>query len=241
MEQSWSLEAARRAGKNRTCSAEDKKGADAEVAQEDQLEDENKEAACLDWSRREDIQVRTVKGRLRWTGRRYLVGIVRGRPNWFGSLLPEVQKMGYIHWCWTGSPTSERKVCLPKDWKRCLNGSSEQASTLRARDEKNRAQLVKTSWKWSKAGSSKQLEEQERTAQAKLQTKRGAYAEVAPEDQLEDKNKEADPDLSFELHKHVIVFLMVLRSVKILAGNTTKQIPGKSWRAKEKTSDPRRI
>ncbi|KZV55074.1 hypothetical protein F511_31670 [Dorcoceras hygrometricum] len=49
----------------------------------------------------------------------------------------------------------------------------------------------RTSWKWSKAGSSKQLEEQERTAQAKLQTKRGAYAEVAPEDQLEDKNKEA--------------------------------------------------
>ncbi|KZV20651.1 hypothetical protein F511_25314 [Dorcoceras hygrometricum] len=39
------------------------------------------------------------------------------------------------------SPTSEGKVCLPKDWKRCLNGSSEQASTIRARDEKNRAQL----------------------------------------------------------------------------------------------------
>ncbi|KZV46118.1 hypothetical protein F511_12645 [Dorcoceras hygrometricum] len=28
-------------------------------------------AACLDWSRREDIQARTVKGRLSWTGRRY--------------------------------------------------------------------------------------------------------------------------------------------------------------------------
>ncbi|KZV30246.1 hypothetical protein F511_40767 [Dorcoceras hygrometricum] len=34
-------------------------------------------AACLDWSRREDIQTGTVKGRLRWTGRRYLAGTVR--------------------------------------------------------------------------------------------------------------------------------------------------------------------
>ncbi|KZV27065.1 senescence-associated carboxylesterase 101 [Dorcoceras hygrometricum] len=48
-----------------------------------------------------------------------------------------------------------------------------------------------TSWKWSKAGASKQLEEQERKAQAQLQTKSGADAEVAPEDQLEDENKEA--------------------------------------------------
>ncbi|KZV36981.1 hypothetical protein F511_15411 [Dorcoceras hygrometricum] len=47
--------------------------------------------ACLDWSRREDIQARTVKGRLSWTGRRYQAGTVRGLPNWFGSLLPEVQ------------------------------------------------------------------------------------------------------------------------------------------------------
>ncbi|KZV35257.1 hypothetical protein F511_11949 [Dorcoceras hygrometricum] len=31
-------------------------------------------AACLDWSRREDIQVRIVKGRLSWTGRRYQAG-----------------------------------------------------------------------------------------------------------------------------------------------------------------------
>ncbi|KZV18752.1 hypothetical protein F511_37732 [Dorcoceras hygrometricum] len=31
-------------------------------------------AACLDWSRREDIQARTVKGRLSWTGRRYRAG-----------------------------------------------------------------------------------------------------------------------------------------------------------------------
>ncbi|KZV28691.1 phosphoinositide phospholipase C 2-like [Dorcoceras hygrometricum] len=29
-----------------------------------------------DWSRREDIQTETVKGRLRWTGRRYLAGTV---------------------------------------------------------------------------------------------------------------------------------------------------------------------
>ncbi|KZV45125.1 hypothetical protein F511_24167 [Dorcoceras hygrometricum] len=47
------------------------------------------------------------------------------------------------------------------------------------------------SWEWSKAGASKQLEEQERTEQAQLQTKRGADAEVAPDDQFEDKNKEA--------------------------------------------------
>ncbi|KZV17606.1 cysteine-rich receptor-like protein kinase 10 [Dorcoceras hygrometricum] len=48
-----------------------------------------------------------------------------------------------------------------------------------------------TSWEWSKARASKQLKEQERTAQAQMQTKRGADAEVAPEDQLEDQNKEA--------------------------------------------------
>ncbi|KZV16320.1 hypothetical protein F511_10272 [Dorcoceras hygrometricum] len=30
--------------------------------------------ACLEWSRREDIQARTVMGRLSWTGRRYLAG-----------------------------------------------------------------------------------------------------------------------------------------------------------------------
>ncbi|KZV29197.1 hypothetical protein F511_37105 [Dorcoceras hygrometricum] len=52
-------------------------------------------------------------------------------------------------------------------------------------------QLVGISWEWSKAGASKQLEEMERTEQAQLQTKRGAYAEVAPYDQLEDENKEA--------------------------------------------------
>ncbi|KZV54167.1 hypothetical protein F511_31343 [Dorcoceras hygrometricum] len=33
-------------------------------------------AAFLDWSRREDIQARTVKGRLSWTGRRYQAGTV---------------------------------------------------------------------------------------------------------------------------------------------------------------------
>ncbi|KZV50065.1 dystroglycan-like [Dorcoceras hygrometricum] len=56
--------------------------------------------ACLDWSRREDIQARTVKGRLSWTGRRYQAGTVRGRPNWFGSLLPEVQGTSswFISW-----------------------------------------------------------------------------------------------------------------------------------------------
>ncbi|KZV35256.1 hypothetical protein F511_11948 [Dorcoceras hygrometricum] len=57
-------------------------------------------ATCLDWSRREDIQARTVKGRLSWTGRRYQAGTVRGHPNWFGSLLPEVQGTSswFISW-----------------------------------------------------------------------------------------------------------------------------------------------
>ncbi|KZV34650.1 hypothetical protein F511_23369 [Dorcoceras hygrometricum] len=56
--------------------------------------------ACLDWSRREDIQARTVRGRLSWTGRRYLAGTVRGRPRRFGSLLPEVQGTSswFISW-----------------------------------------------------------------------------------------------------------------------------------------------
>ncbi|KZV54905.1 hypothetical protein F511_31328 [Dorcoceras hygrometricum] len=54
----------------------------------------------LDWSRREYIQARTVKGCLSWTGRRYQAGTVRGRPNWFGSLLPEVQGTSswFISW-----------------------------------------------------------------------------------------------------------------------------------------------
>ncbi|KZV39068.1 hypothetical protein F511_35321 [Dorcoceras hygrometricum] len=44
-----------------------------------------------DWSRREDIQTGTTMGRLRWTGRRYLAGTVRGRPSWFSSLLSVLQ------------------------------------------------------------------------------------------------------------------------------------------------------
>ncbi|KZV14389.1 PHD finger family protein [Dorcoceras hygrometricum] len=57
-------------------------------------------AACLDWSRRENIQARTVKGRLSWIGRRYQAGTVRGRPNWFGSLLPELEGTSswFISW-----------------------------------------------------------------------------------------------------------------------------------------------
>ncbi|KZV20752.1 hypothetical protein F511_04110 [Dorcoceras hygrometricum] len=39
-------------------------------------------AACLDWSRREDIQARTVKGRLSWTGRRYLAGTIHQPAGW---------------------------------------------------------------------------------------------------------------------------------------------------------------
>ncbi|KZV17557.1 hypothetical protein F511_39790 [Dorcoceras hygrometricum] len=56
--------------------------------------------ACLYWSRREDIQARTVKGRLSWTDRKYQAGTLRGCPNWFGSLLPEVQGTSswFISW-----------------------------------------------------------------------------------------------------------------------------------------------
>ncbi|KZV55082.1 hypothetical protein F511_30544 [Dorcoceras hygrometricum] len=57
-------------------------------------------AACLDWSRREDIQARTMKGRLSWTGRRYQAGTVRVLPNWFGSLLPEVQGTSSLFISW---------------------------------------------------------------------------------------------------------------------------------------------
>ncbi|KZV17607.1 hypothetical protein F511_22503 [Dorcoceras hygrometricum] len=59
-----------------------------------------KSRSCLDCSRRKDIQARTVKGRLSWTGRRYQAGTIRGRPNWFGSLLPEVQGTSswFISW-----------------------------------------------------------------------------------------------------------------------------------------------
>ncbi|KZV18188.1 hypothetical protein F511_11091 [Dorcoceras hygrometricum] len=72
--------------------------------------------ACLDWSRHEDIQARTVKGRLNWTGRRYQAGT-------------------------------------------------------------------------------------ERTTQAQLQTKGGADSEVAPEDQLEDENKEDGEEKERALQK----------------------------------------
>ncbi|KZV47956.1 ribonuclease E [Dorcoceras hygrometricum] len=49
-------------------------------------------AACLDWSRHEDIQTGTIRGRLSWTGRRYLDGIIRGRPSWYSGLLPECRE-----------------------------------------------------------------------------------------------------------------------------------------------------
>ncbi|KZV36799.1 hypothetical protein F511_09490 [Dorcoceras hygrometricum] len=56
--------------------------------------------SCLDWRICEDIRARTVKGCLSWTGRRYQAGTLRGRPNWFGSLLPEVQGTSswFISW-----------------------------------------------------------------------------------------------------------------------------------------------
>ncbi|KZV52922.1 hypothetical protein F511_19078 [Dorcoceras hygrometricum] len=53
----------------------------------------------------------------------------------------------------------------------------------------------------SKAGASKKLEEQERTAEAQLQTKRGTDAEVAPEYQLEDENKKAGEEKERALQK----------------------------------------
>ncbi|KZV55674.1 hypothetical protein F511_24351 [Dorcoceras hygrometricum] len=48
-------------------------------------------ASCLDWSGHEDIQTGTVRGRLSWTGRRYLAGTIRERPSWYINLLPGVQ------------------------------------------------------------------------------------------------------------------------------------------------------
>ncbi|KZV18606.1 hypothetical protein F511_41237 [Dorcoceras hygrometricum] len=54
---------------------------------------------------------------------------------------------------------------------------------------------MKQSW------SLKAAQDQEITEQAQLQTKRGADAEVAPEDQLEDENKEAGEEKERSLCK----------------------------------------
>ncbi|KZV14644.1 hypothetical protein F511_42102 [Dorcoceras hygrometricum] len=50
--------------------------------------------ACLDWSRREDIQTRTVKGRLSWTGRRYLAGTPNLKPaSWYRDGIEQGNKL----------------------------------------------------------------------------------------------------------------------------------------------------
>ncbi|KZV14111.1 hypothetical protein F511_44410 [Dorcoceras hygrometricum] len=194
-------------------------------------------ATFLDWSRRKDIQARIVNRCLSWIGRRYQAGTVRGRPNWFGSLLPEVQRTSswFISWmleqhedqaqslkssssaesraelkCRVQAQNAQDKQAklglvtriIEPSWLRSnqlevKKTSWEQTNQL-AYDICEKLDLtdtstscLATSWEWSKAGASKQLEEQERTEQAQLQTKRGADAEVDPKDQLEDQNKEA--------------------------------------------------
>ncbi|KZV31028.1 hypothetical protein F511_05106 [Dorcoceras hygrometricum] len=135
--------------------------------------DLDKGNATADWSRREDIQAGTVKGCLSWTGRRYQAGTVRGRPNWFGSLLPEMQRTSswFISWMLQLDVGAARRSSAEyeEQFKRRIKSIVEIISTS----------WLATSWKWSKAGASKQLEEQERTERAQLQTKRGADAEVA--------------------------------------------------------------
>ncbi|KZV34670.1 hypothetical protein F511_10945 [Dorcoceras hygrometricum] len=66
-------------------------------------------AACLDWSRHEDIQTGTVRGRLSWTGRRYRAGTVRGRPIWFSSLLPECREHQAGSPAWSRSNTKIKR------------------------------------------------------------------------------------------------------------------------------------
>ncbi|KZV38720.1 abscisic acid 8'-hydroxylase 2 [Dorcoceras hygrometricum] len=93
-------------------------------------------AACLDWSRCEDIQARIVKGRLSWTGRRYQAGTVRGRPNWFGSLLPEVQ--GTSSWCisWMFEQHKDQAQSVKRS-------SSAESRTEKKCREQTKNQLVK--------------------------------------------------------------------------------------------------
>ncbi|KZV32728.1 serum factor response C-like [Dorcoceras hygrometricum] len=202
----------------------------------------NADPPCLDWSRRENIQARTVRGRLSWTGRRYLAITVRGRPSWFCSLLPEVQGTSswFISWMLeqhedqaqsmksssSAESRTELKSIIEAQNDVVENGSIadqvqfgngvklEPQSSSKSRKEQNKLrfrqkeaqiqkflqkiryinQLVGISWEWSKAGASKQLEEQERTEQAQVQTKRGADTEVSSEDRLEYENKEAGED-----------------------------------------------
>ncbi|KZV19828.1 agglutinin-1-like [Dorcoceras hygrometricum] len=116
----------------------------------------------------------------------------------------DIASVTSIHWCWTVvQPVKERCACRRleevSEWinlKLRRPVGSRQTSLPYDICEKLDLRDISTSWlviswEWSKAGASKKLEEQERTEQAQLQTKRGADAEVALEDQLEDENKEA--------------------------------------------------
>ncbi|KZV16713.1 hypothetical protein F511_01669 [Dorcoceras hygrometricum] len=98
-------------------------------------------------------------------------GTVRGRLSWTGRR---------YH---AGKKQHEDKAHIEEQNDEVQNGSSA--------DQNISTSWLVISWEWSKAGALKQLEEQERTEQAQQQTKRGADAEVPPEDQLEDENKEA--------------------------------------------------
>ncbi|KZV30295.1 tankyrase-2 [Dorcoceras hygrometricum] len=95
--------------------------------------------AFLYWSRREDIQVRTVKGRLSCTGRRYQAGTVRGRPNWFGSLLPEVQGTSSWFISWMLEQYEDQAQNLKS------SSSTESRAELKCRVEAKNAQVQNSS------------------------------------------------------------------------------------------------
>ncbi|KZV22127.1 hypothetical protein F511_11655 [Dorcoceras hygrometricum] len=93
----------------------------------------------LDWSRREDIQARTVKGLLSWTGRRYQAGTVRVRPNWFGSLLPEVQGTSSWFISWMLEQHEDQAQSLKS------SSSAESSTELKCRVEAQNAQVQNSS------------------------------------------------------------------------------------------------
>ncbi|KZV52274.1 putative xyloglucan glycosyltransferase 5 [Dorcoceras hygrometricum] len=75
-------------------------------------------AACLDWSRHEDIKTGTMRGRLSWTDRRYLAGTVSGCPSWFSSLLPECREHQTGSPAWSRSSTKiKRRVFRRAEFK----------------------------------------------------------------------------------------------------------------------------
>ncbi|KZV21450.1 branched-chain-amino-acid aminotransferase 6-like [Dorcoceras hygrometricum] len=94
---------------------------------------------AIDWSRREDIQARTVKGRLSWTGRRYQAGTVRGRPNWFGSLLPELHGTSSWFISWMLEQHEDQAQSLKS------SSSVESRAELKCRVEAQNAQVQNSS------------------------------------------------------------------------------------------------